>query len=103
MDRALVYSVIAAMLGLALIIVPVHLALTALTAQTSEAETQPRLALESLGLEREDRAYKSPKPSVSEDLEVLSISFFVAMSIYLFTRRRRPKRFLTWPPTAPPL
>lgn len=95
MDRALVYSVVAVMLGLALIIVPIHLALT------SKAETQPRLYLRSLGLEKEEKEYERPKTTGSEDLEILSISFFIAMGVYLFTRRRRPKRFLTWPPTAP--
>jgi hypothetical protein len=98
LDKTLIYSVAAAMLGLALIIIPIHLAIT------SQAETQYPIYQKTLGLETEDKHKDTLSPQkISEDLEILSISFFVAMGIYLSTRRRRPKRFYTWPPIAPSL
>jgi hypothetical protein len=98
LDKTLIYSVAAAMLGLALIIIPIHLALI------SNAQTNP-LYQKTLGLKTEDRQKEEYTrfKTISEDLEILSISFFVAMGIYLSTRRRRPKRFYTWPPIAPSL
>jgi len=100
LKRALLYTTIAMILGLTMVLVPVTiLANKSVENHYAVVEQVPRIAM----LPKEAEQFggffdlaQSKYPSA--DFTVLAVGFAIALAAYLLVKRRRPRLVLRWTP-----
>jgi len=99
MNKALVYVVIAIFLGLATALIPTWIFIVR---GDSYGKVVPRSAnYERGGLPLLEYSEQNGGPAISSrEVEVLGISFFIAVAVFLLVKRKAPRHdYLFWPPS----